>query len=77
VVDTTRQVASDLTCTRTDSQYFCSRDDRPADGTLQELSVTKNARGSYDVSLRTAFFDRIHGHDVDQTETIASDLAIQ
>ena len=51
-----------------------SRDDRPVDGALKELVITRNAEGTYDATLRTAFFDRVNGVEVDETEEIGSGL---
>ena len=51
-----------------------SRDDRPVDGALKELVVVQNAEGTFDATLRTAFFDRINGVEVDETEEIGSGL---
>jgi hypothetical protein len=51
-----------------------SRDDRPVDGALKELVIVRNADGTYDATLRTAFFDRINGVEVDETESIGSGL---
>ncbi len=51
-----------------------SRDDRPADGVLKELVVVQNAEGTFDATLRTAFFDQMNGTEVDETVEIGSGL---
>ena len=51
-----------------------SRDNRPVDGDLKELKLVK-VGSKYDVTLRTAFYDRIHGQAVDTTEELGSGLA--
>jgi hypothetical protein len=51
-----------------------SHDHRPADGYLTELKLVK-VGSKYDVTLRTAFYDRIHGQAVDKTEVLGSALA--
>lgn len=56
-----------------DSARTFSRDDRPVDGYLKEIAIVK-VGSEYDVTLRTAYFDRMHGHAVDNTETIGSGL---
>jgi hypothetical protein len=73
-IDQTEQLASGLTCTITDAKVTCSRDDRPADGELKELVVSRNKEGTFDATLRTAFFDQINGKEVDQTAEIGAGL---
>jgi len=51
-----------------------SRDLRPVDGTLKELRLRLDDNGAWEATLRTAFFDRIEGKEVDATETLASGL---
>ncbi len=73
-IETTTVLASRLTCTISDELVSCSRDDRPVDGVLKELVVAKDAEGTYDATLRTAYFDRRAGVEVDETEDVGSDL---
>ena len=73
-IDQTEQLASGLTCTITDARVTCSRDDRAADGKLHELVVSRNDEGTFDATLRTAFFDRIDGRGVDETTNIGAGL---
>ena len=72
--DQTEELASGLTCSITDAEVTCSRDDRPADGQLKELVVSRNEEGTFDATLRTAFFDRINGGGVDETSDIGAGL---
>lgn len=53
---------------------FFVRDDRPADGLRKELSLQRTQENTYDVSLRTMYFDRINMQAVDQTETLAQNM---
>jgi len=76
-IDQTEQLASGLTCSITDAQVTCSRDDRAADGKLHELVVSRNDEGTFDATLRTAFFDRIDGRGVDETTDIGTGLIKQ
>jgi hypothetical protein len=73
-IDQTEELASGLTCSITDAEVTCSRDDRPADGHLKELVVSRNEEGTFDATLRTAFFDRINGRGVDETADIGAGL---
>lgn len=73
-VEETTLIADGLTGTIGDAEVRLSHDERPADGALKELVVVQNAEGTFDASLRTAFFDRINGHEVDSTEAIGSGL---
>jgi hypothetical protein len=73
-VEETTLLAAGLTGTIGDAEVRLSRDDRPADGALKELVVVQNAEGTFDATLRTAFFDRIDGHEVENTEVIGSGL---
>jgi hypothetical protein len=73
-IDQTEELASGLACSITDAEVICSRDDRPVDGQLKELVVSQSADGTFAASLRTAFFDRINGQEVDETESIATGL---
>jgi hypothetical protein len=73
-VESTAELAAGLTCTITDAVVTCSRDDRPADGLLEELVVSRNAEGTFDATLRTASFDQINGTEVDETKEIGSGL---
>ena len=47
-----------------------SRDARPVDGALKEITMRERADGRFDVSLRTAFYDRLGGREVDETKTL-------
>lgn len=73
-IDRTEELASGLACSITEAEVICSRDDRPVDGQLKELVVSQSADGTFAASLRTAFFDRINGQEVDETESIATGL---
>lgn len=72
--DTTDTLATALECVQTGADFFCSRDSRPSDGYLVELTMTKNSSGRYDVTQRTAYYDLLAGEDVDFSDTIASGL---
>lgn len=50
-----------------------SRDDRPVDGVLKELTLSPK-NGKWDATLRTALYDRLAGHPVDTTDEIAFGL---
>jgi Subtilisin inhibitor-like len=73
-IDQTEELASGLTCSITDAEVTCSRDDRPVDGQLKELAVSRNEEGTFDATLRTAFFDRVNGKEVDETADIGTGL---
>ena len=73
-IDQSEELASGLTCSMTDAEVTCSRDDRPADGQLKELVVSRNEEGTFDATLRTAFFDRINGRGIDETADIGAGL---
>ena len=73
-IDQTEELGSGLTCSITDAEVTCSRDDRPADGQLRELVVSRNEEGTFDATLRTAFFDQINGKGVDETADIGAGL---
>ena len=73
-IEQTEELASGLTCSITDAEVTCSRDDRPADGQLRELVVSRNEEGTFDATLRTAFFDQINGKGVDETADIGAGL---
>lgn len=72
--DETEPLAAGLVCSITDAEVRCSRDDRPMDGQLMELVVVRAAGDTFDATLRTAFFDRINGIEVDKTVEIAAGL---
>jgi hypothetical protein len=76
-IDQTEQLASGLTCSITDAKVTCSRDDRPADGELKELVVSRNEEGTFDATLRTAFFDPVNGKETDETADIGAGLVKQ
>lgn len=73
-VEKTEELASGLSGTIADDEVRLSRDDRPADGVLKELVVVQNAEGTFDATLRTAFFDQIGGTPTDETVEIGSGL---
>jgi hypothetical protein len=73
-VEKTTLLASGLSGTISDAEVRLSRDDRPADGALKELVVLQNAESTFDATLRTVFFDRINGGEVDETEELGSGL---
>jgi hypothetical protein len=50
-----------------------TRDDRPADGSLVQLILTKNPRGKYDANKRTVTAS-LSGQSQDTTELLATDL---
>lgn len=52
-----------------------SRDDRPVDGELRELTIASDDGTEFTATLRTAHFDRIAGHEVEKTEELASGLS--
>ncbi len=76
-VDETEKLAAGLSCTITNAEVRCSRDERPVDGQLKELVVSRTDGGTFDATLRTAFFDRINGTEVDETIDIATGLTRQ
>lgn len=73
-VEQSELLASGLTCSITDAKVTCIRDERPVDGQLKELVVAQNEEGTFDATLRTAFFDRINGTEVDETADIGARL---
>jgi hypothetical protein len=76
-VDETELVATDLDCAfELPDAVVCSRDDRPVDGALTVVEVLRDENDMWDATLRTAFFDRFKGVEVDETEELASDLAM-
>jgi hypothetical protein len=74
-VEQTEELATVLNGTIADAEVRLSRDDRPADGVLKELVVVQNAEGTFDATLRTAFFDQRDGTEVDETVEIGRGLA--
>ncbi|HEV7805831.1 MAG TPA: hypothetical protein VGO80_08435 [Solirubrobacteraceae bacterium] len=52
-----------------------SRDDRPVDGQLLELTIASDDGTEFNATLRTAHFDRIAGREVEKTEELASGLS--
>jgi hypothetical protein len=73
-VESTKELATGLAGTITATEVRLSRDDRPADGLLKELVVLQNAEGTFDATLRTAFFDQMNGTEHDETVEIGSGL---
>ncbi len=57
-----------------DDALSFARDLRPVDGDLVEVKLAKDADGKYTASLRTAFYDRINGKAIDETNELASGL---
>ncbi len=55
----------------------CSRDDRPVDGALKALTLTRDEQGSYRASLQTEYYNRLEGRPVFETKEIASGLELQ
>lgn len=82
-VDETRQIASGMKCLFRQGfvpgliKVECSRDQRPVDGDLKELTLVKTGGGLtpiFDASERTAYYDRLNGKAIDETKAIASGL---
>jgi hypothetical protein len=55
-------------------EIIFSRDDRPVDGELRELTIASGDGAEFTATLRTAHFDRIAGREVEKTEELASGL---
>ncbi|MEA2137270.1 MAG: hypothetical protein QOG56_420 [Solirubrobacteraceae bacterium] len=51
-----------------------SRDDRPVDGQLLELTIASDDGAEFNAILHTAFVDRIAGREVEKTQELASGL---
>ena len=58
------------------SSVTFTRDDRPADGSLVQLILTKNPGGKYDANKRTVT-SRLAGQSQDTTELLATNLECQ
>ncbi len=72
-VDQTDTLGLGLACVFA-ADVRCSRDLRPVDGALTELTLTKDGDGHYAAKLRTAYYDRINHREVDETKDIAAGL---
>ena len=59
------------------TKIICVSDQRPADGELKELTFEKVSGSLFSVSLRTAYFDRISGKQVDTTTVLESALMLK
>lgn len=51
-----------------------SRDNRPVDGPLVEIIVTKKIRNTFDVFKKTTIVSRLNGGQSTKTENLARDL---
>lgn len=56
---------------------MCSRDDRPVDGVLIDLTASINSSGTYDVTLLREYMNRVTGKVVRETRNIADHLALE
>lgn len=77
--DTTEELGTGLSCVeskkgRALSKLKCSVDLRPADGALTELTLTRNAEGLYDATLRQATYSNLISPATDVTNEIAFGL---
>jgi hypothetical protein len=59
------------------SQVLCEVDDRPIDGTLQELTIKRQDNGRYSASHRTAWVDFQTGEPGEVIEALAKDLQLR
>ncbi len=76
-IDNTKELGSSLKCTFSSDSVSCSRDSRPVDGALTEVRLVKSEDGKWDASVRTAYYDRLHGTPIDRTDEIAFGLKRQ
>jgi hypothetical protein len=82
VSDTTEELGTGLTCAETKRGRIlyalkCSVDMRPADGELIELSLTRDAEGFYDATLRKATYATLMSPATDVTYDVAFGLSLQ
>jgi hypothetical protein len=59
------------------SQVLCEVDERPVDGTLQELTIKRQDNGLYSASHRTAWVDFQTGEPGELIEALAKDLQLR
>lgn len=76
MIETSESIARGLECEISEERVFCSRDDRPSDGTLVEITVMQSGNDRYTASKRTVFNDRRTGQEVEQTDVIANGLQL-
>ncbi len=75
-VEQSEVLGKNLVCEFAAVAISCSKDLRPVDGALTVLTISQSA-DVYVATLRHAFFDRINGHMVDNTEVLADNLTQQ
>ncbi len=81
-VDSTTSIGAKMACTfkrntvsKEIKSISCKEDQRPVDGALSQLTVTKKADG-YSASLSTKAYDRIQGKEISSKKDLASGLSI-
>ena len=75
-LESTEVLGNSLDCIFSDAKITCKKDGRPADGVLTEVKLIKKSN-KWTASVRTAFFDRLLGKEVDETKEIDSRLMEQ
>jgi hypothetical protein len=71
--EVTEVIGSSLDCTFKPTKIECRNDKRPADGVLTEITLIKDSN-TWTASLRTVFFDRLKGKEIDETQIIETRL---
>lgn len=75
-LESTEVLGNSLDCIFNDAKITCQKDGRLADGILTEIKLIKESH-EWTASIRTAFFDRQLGKEVDETKQIDSRLIEQ
>jgi hypothetical protein len=74
--DNTEVLAVDLECVFSGELIKCGIDNRPVDGQLWELIITRRADSKYDATKHTVFFSRTEGRSIESSETIETGLSL-
>lgn len=75
-VERSEVLGKNLACEFAAVAISCSKDLRPVDGALTVLTISQSG-DVYVATLRHAFYDRINGQTVDNTEVLADNLTQQ
>jgi hypothetical protein len=73
--DQTRDIGSDMRCKFVGTGINCSKDMRPVDGALKEISIQKNDDGTYIVGENTKFVNRQTGK-TEESSKVHSDMKL-
>ncbi len=73
--DQTRDIGSDMRCRFVDTSINCSKDMRPVDGALKNVSFQKNDDGTYIVGENSKFVNRQTGK-TEESSKVHSDMKL-